>query len=505
MENPKIRTDYSAIEDISTDLLVAGMFENEALSGELKRLDSALNSEIASALKKKEFMAKQKELLLISTLGKIKPKKVLVIGLGEKREFDNEVLRRVSGVAAKKARELRVDSFATLLQNSAGIVTVGERTTAVAESSLLSLYLFDRFVTDKSRLKKKVKEIIMAGCSQKDKKIIEKAIADSVIRAEAVRYVRELVNLPAAIATPEYMVREAKRIASSDKRIKASVFARKDLERMGMNGVLAVGSGSSKEPYVAVLEYKGGSRSPGKVAVVGKGITFDSGGLDIKPPQFMTIMKDDMAGAAIVLGLIKALSSSDYKGEVIGLFAVCENMPGCSAYKPGDIITTFSKKTVEVLNTDAEGRIILADILAYAETLKPDMIIDAATLTGACMIALGYEAIGMWSTDDSMAGMMEKAGEITGERVWRMPLWKDHFEYVRSEVADVRNTGNVPYGREAGAITAAAFLKSFVKSSRWLHLDLTNAYHPLERDYIPIGASGTGLRLLLEFLAQLEK
>jgi leucyl aminopeptidase len=271
------------------------------------------------------------------------------------------------------------------------------------------------------------------------------------------------------------------------------------MKEIGMNALLGVASGSNEEAKFIILEYSGGKKKEAPVVLVGKGLTFDSGGISIKPAEKMDEMKTDMSGGAAVMGAIMAAADLELPLNIIALIPATENMPGGKAYKPGDILKSYSGKTIEVLNTDAEGRLILADALAYASKYKPAAIVDVATLTGACIIALGDDVIGMLGTDDKLKKEINKAAQVTGELVWELPLWENYHEQIKSDIADYKNTG----GRAAGTITAAAFLSKFVGNYPWVHLDIAGpAWTVKDKPYIPKGASGITVRLLVEFLSK---
>ncbi len=316
------------------------------------------------------------------------------------------------------------------------------------------------------------------------------------ILGEATCFVRDLCNHPANVMTPSRVVTEAKKIAREAK-VRLKVLDRKQQEKLGMGGLLGVSRGSIEPPQFIILEYLGGPRTQKPIVFVGKTVTFDSGGISLKPSENMEQMKADMTGGAEVLATIRAASRLKLPVNAIGLLPVTENMPGGRATKPGDILTMLSGKTVEVQNTDAEGRLILADGLAYASRFKPACVIDIATLTGAAAVALGQFAIGMLGNDDPLKADIKKAGNHAGERVWEMPLWDEYFEQLKSDVADMRNIG----GRGGGMITAAMFLSKFVGDHPWVHLDIASTdWGTTERPYIPKGPTGIGTRLLIQYL-----
>jgi leucyl aminopeptidase len=296
--------------------------------------------------------------------------------------------------------------------------------------------------------------------------------------------------------TPSIMAQKAREIARR-KNVSCQVLDKDKMKEMGMNALLAVASGSNEDPKFIILEYAGGKKSAAPVVLVGKGLTFDSGGISLKPADKMDEMKTDMSGGAAVMGVIMAAADLQLPLNITALIPSTENMPSGNASKPGDIIKSYSGKTIEILNTDAEGRLILADALAYASEFKPAVVIDVATLTGACIVALGEDVIGMLGTDDKLKKEIERAAQTTGELVWELPLWERYHELIKSDIADYKNSG----GRTAGTITAAAFLSKFVGDSPWVHLDIAGpAWISKDKTYIPKGASGVAVRLLVEFL-----
>jgi leucyl aminopeptidase len=296
--------------------------------------------------------------------------------------------------------------------------------------------------------------------------------------------------------TPKDLANEARESAKG-KNIRCTVLDAEKMKEVGMNALLAVARGSDEPPQLIILEYRGGKKSSPVIALVGKGITFDSGGISIKPSEKMDEMKTDMAGGAAVIATVRAAAELGLPLNLVGIVPATENLPGGRAYKPGDIISSLSGRTIEVVTTDAEGRLILADALAYAARFKPAAIIDLATLTGACVVALGEHVIGMMGTDDELKREIREAADLTGERVWELPLWEEYHEQIKGDAADFKNSG----GRAGGAITAAAFLSKFTGDTPWVHLDIAGpACVAKDKPYIPKGASGVGVRLLVQFL-----
>ncbi|MEK7870644.1 MAG: leucyl aminopeptidase, partial [Nitrospirota bacterium] len=344
---------------------------------------------------------------------------------------------------------------------------------------------------------KDVKGLSFLAAQTSEVKSIAEGIRRGVATAEAAVLVRDLCNHPSNVMTPSRIASEAKAIAKEES-LTLKILERKDIEKLGMGALLGVAQGSHEPPKFIILEYKGSKKKDERpVVLVGKTITFDTGGISLKPAENMEHMKADMTGGAEVLASIRAAARLKLPLHLISILPVAENMPGGRAMKPGDVVTTLSGKTVEVQNTDAEGRLILADALAYATRYKPAALIDIATLTGACVVALGQFAIGMFGTDTGVKESVRKAGLRAGERVWEMPLWDEYFEQLRSDVADMRNIG----GRGGGMITAALFLSKFVGDCPWVHLDIASTdWSERERAYVPKGPSGIGTRLLIQYL-----
>jgi leucyl aminopeptidase len=346
-----------------------------------------------------------------------------------------------------------------------------------------------------------MKEFAIIAETEKACNIVMSSAKEAEIISRAVCFTRDMVSAPGNEMTPTDMANEARKIAKR-KNIKLTVLDEAEMKKVGMNALLAVARGSEEPAKFIILEYKGGNKSDPPVVLVGKGLTFDSGGISIKPSEKMEEMKSDMAGGAAVMGAIMAAADLSLKVNAVGLIPATENLPGGRAYKPGDILKSLSGQTIEVLSTDAEGRLILADALTYAGRFKPAAIVDLATLTAACVIALGDQVTGMIGTDDKLKRKIKDAADATEEKVWELPLWEDYHELIKSDVADYKNHG----GRPGGAITAAAFLSKFVGNYPWVHLDIAGpAWLTKDKPYIPKGASGVGVRLMVQFLRHWQK
>lgn len=489
----KIEISKETFDKAKTELLVVGMFEKEMTDG-LKKVDKLINGALSSMISREQFTGEWKQAELINTLGNMPAGRILAIGLGKKNEFSLEKLRKASGTAAKAARDEGIKKFATTLHSADMKASVQEKVQAVAEASLLALYDFDKYKTDKSKEKKVDSMSILADTKQSQD--AEKGIGRGIIYADATNLARDIVNTPSNIMTPQAFADEAQKVAKEGN-LKISVFGKKEMQKMGMNTIIAVSEGSDKEPQFIVMEYGSGKEC---VAIVGKGITFDTGGIDVKPWDSMESMKSDKAGAAAVLGMMKAISRLKPKARVIGAMALTENMIGERAMKPGDIVKAYNGKTIEIMNTDAEGRLVLADAVSYVEkNYKPSAIIDLATLTGACIIAIGFHASGLICTDDKLAKKISDAGEKTYERVWQFPFWEEYHEVTKSDNADVRNIGKERYG--PGTISGAAFIKQFVEKTPWAHLDIAGpAWINSGREYVPANATGWGVRIMTQMI-----
>ncbi len=484
--------------------MVVGVFEGKKPEGLAKIIDKRLNGLVSKLFKDKDFEGKPNQTRLIYTQGKIPAERVLLIGLGKEKEFKIEKLRQASGNSSKAVRDLGLKKFSTALaqvkikkvsdpqlKHSGASYEISK---AVTEGAILSLYDFTSYRTEKREEIKRVDEIALLV--EKEDKEIKKGLDDGVKISEAVYIARDMINHPANTATPTYLSEQAKKIARKSG-IRCKILDRADMERLKMGALLAVARGSDEPPKFIIMEYNGGKKGEKPVLIVGKGLTFDSGGISIKPSEKMEEMKHDMAGGAAAICAIKAAADLKLPVNVVSLIPATENMPSGKADKPGDVVKAMSGKTIEVISTDAEGRMILADALTYGERYKPKAVIDLATLTGACIIALGYHATGLLGNDKDLIEAIKKAGEKSGERVWELPLWEEYEEQNKSDIADVKNVG----GRGGGTITAAAFLKKFADKYKWAHLDIAGTVWEYNgKPYIPKGAVGVGVRLLVEYL-----
>ncbi|HML94222.1 MAG TPA: leucyl aminopeptidase [Thermodesulfobacteriota bacterium] len=478
------------IKKVKADALVLGMLKGEGISGDLKEIDKVLGGELETLIESEKFDGEAgKAVLLGSTFGRIAVKRVLVVGLGGKRGLGAVTLRKAGIVSAKRLRKSSASiAFSPRFSNKPGYAR------ALSEGLYLGAYEFNKYKTN-GEGGSRLSDIILSSDGLTEKRLTaETALARAV--GESTNLVRDLVNEPPVYMTPAKLAETAQGIAEEGG-LKCEIFGPEEIDRRGMRGIQAVTSGSDREPRFIHLTYEPSKKPAKTVAIVGKGITFDSGGLCIKPADSMRTMKMDMAGAAAVLGVMKALPALKPRVRVHGLVASCENMTGPGAYKPDDVIKAYNGKTIEVINTDAEGRIVLSDALSYAVELKAAEIVDMATLTGACIVGLGLYTAGLMSNDAGLAGKILEASREAGEKIWELPLDDELRPEIKSDVADIKNAGS----RWGGAITAAMFLENFVGETPWAHIDLAGpAYAEREGEFYPKGGTGFGVRTILDYI-----
>jgi leucyl aminopeptidase len=457
--------------------------------------DAALPDAVADLLEPADFRGRNGQTLLLYPRGAVAPRRLLLVGLGKPEKLNSEIIRRAAATAVQKARELQVGdlTIGAVGSMSGDDMAVAQ---ALAEGLVLGAYRYWHYRTGLSDEQTfAVKSATIVARANEDQ--IRSGVVTGQIIADGVAYARDLVNSPSGALTPAEMAQQAVNLGQRhDVRVK--VWDKTQLEKEGFGGILAVGSGSANEPRFIVMQYGAAAEETPTVCLVGKGLTFDSGGLSLKPADAMETMKSDMGGAAAVLGTMQVVAELKLPLHVVGLISAAENMPSATAYRPGDVIKTLSGKTIEVLNTDAEGRIILADALFYAQRYNPVAIIELSTLTGAVIIALGAHASGMMGTDQELMDKLTKAGDASGERVWPLPLWDEYREMIKSEIADIKNIG----GRAAGSITAGAFLAAFVGEYPFVHFDIAGTawVDKPSKAYESHGGTGVGVRLLAEFL-----
>jgi len=477
-----------------TSLLCGFVLENSTTVLGLGKFDAKTSSIIEQSVK--DMGGKLGKLNIIPLSGKNSIQRILLAGLGKKENITKDTIRSISGKIAQKARELKLKEFSIIVPPSF-VENVISSVSQIVEGSKMGLYKFDNFKSEKSENSPDLTIIV----SKSNK--ITKAIKSAEIIANGAIFTKSLANLPPNECTPTILANFAKTISKNNK-LTCKVISEPELKKRGFGGISAVGQGSKNQPKLIVLEYNG-SKNEKPIVLVGKAVTFDTGGISLKPSDKMDEMKFDKCGGCTVLGIMKAISELKLSINVVGIVPSVENMPGGESYRPGDIIKLYSGKTAEILNTDAEGRLILADALSYGEkAYSPEAIIDFATLTGACIVALGTNVSGMVSNNEKLTKRIYDASSRTTEEVWELPLNQDYMDMIKSEIADMKNVG---IGKAAGTITAAAFLRNAIEDTPWVHLDIAGVAWTQtgtkEKSYNPKGATGFGVRLVLDYLQNL--
>ncbi len=491
------------VHSAKADVVVTFAFEDtELLSKLLKRVEKQFGLSV-SPLMRKAFTGKLQETLPLFTATSHKGC-LLLAGLGKRNDLTIEKIRRAAATAAKTAQSFKATTIA-LVEPDPDVMLGNESfqqgvALALAEGSFLALYRYDKYLPPQKRAETTVETIIVVTESGRRLARVREEVRQAGIICEATILARDLENAPGNEIYPESLARLAASIGHQHG-MRTTILDKRQIKKLKMGGLLAVAQGSARPPRFIIMEQNPASKN-GTVVLVGKGVTFDAGGISIKPSANMAEMKMDMSGAAAVIGTMLAAARLRIPLHLVGLIPATENLPGGSALKPGDIVQHLNGKTSEIDNTDAEGRLILADALSYASRYTPDLVIDLATLTGACVVALGHIATGMLGNDEAMMARLKESGERTYERVWQLPMYDEYEKLIKSDIADVRNTG----GRWAGAITAALFLKKFIGKYRWIHLDIAGTAITEEGfEYIPKGGSGVGVRLLTDFLHRWKK
>jgi leucyl aminopeptidase len=486
-----------APQGAKTGCLVLGVYQSAdggapALSRAAAAADKSARGRLSSILAHGDLRAKAGATLLLHGIAGLAAERVLLVGLGEQKNFAEGPFRDAVRGAAAALRELGArDAVAYFADLKVGRRPMAWNLRHAALGLREAFYRFDQLKTQKKLPAPALAAVTLATQAGPVAQQARDALREAAATADGVALARTLGNLPPNICTPSYLAEEAKKLARQFK-LGLEVLERRDMERLKMGALLAVTRGSHQAPKLIVLRYSGGAKGKAPLVLVGKGITFDTGGISLKPAGEMDEMKYDMSGAGSVLGALRALAGMQAPVNVIGVVPTCENMPGGQASRPGDVVTTMSGQTVEILNTDAEGRLILCDALTYVERFKPDAVVDIATLTGACVIALGHIATGMFANDERLAQALRTAGEDAWDRVWPMPLWEDYQEQLRSNFADMANIG----GRPAGSVTAACYLSRFAKKLRWAHLDIAGTAWKSGREK---GSTGRPVPLLVRF------
>ena len=474
--------------------IIVGVFEPRRLSAAAEQLDTVSDSYLSNIIRRGDIEGKPGQTLLLHNVPKTLCDRVLLIGCGKERDFNEASYRKALATAANTVNENgAMDAVNFLPELPVKGRDVYWKVRQAVETTESALYLFDELKTDKDKARRPLRKMVFSVPSRRDLSAAEQALKDGAAIATGVTVARRLGNLPGNICTPGFLAEQAIELGKSSDKLDVSVLEQSDMEALGMGSLLSVAKGSREAPKFIIMEYKGADKDKKPHVFIGKGITFDSGGISIKPSPAMDEMKFDMCGAASVIGLMHTVVELQLPLNIVGVVPSCENMPDGLANKPGDIVTSMSGQTIEVLNTDAEGRLILCDALTYSERFNPETVVDIATLTGACVIALGAHATGLLSNHRGLTNDLLHAGKSSGDRAWEMPLWDEYQEQLKSNFADIANIG----GREAGTITAACFLSRFTKKMHWAHLDIAGTAWKSGAEK---GATGRPVPLMTQFL-----
>lgn len=489
-----------AIEKQKVDCLVLGVAEGK-LGSLGRQLDKAFAAVLKKAAGSEKFTGKKGELLELTTPAGCRAGRVLLVGLGAAKGATGEAIRQAIGTVLQRLQKVNGHDLlivvSTFALPKAGPAELAE---LLAEGAILGDYRFDRYQTEDPDAKNGTPMRVGLLAPAAEHQAVESGVRVAEAVCSGVVLARDLVNEPGNVKSPEYLADRARQM-SAEVGIECTVLGLRELTEEKMGAMLGVAQGSCREPRLIVMQYRGAAAGQKPIALVGKGVVFDAGGISIKPSEGMEEMKMDMGGAAAVIGTMEAAARLQLPCNLVGVVPAVENMPSGTAIRPGDILTSHSGKTIEVVNTDAEGRLILADAISYVRRFDPEQVIDLATLTGACIIALGHHATAVLGSDDKLVGRLIRAGEESGERAWRLPLWEPYVEQIKSRVADVKNIG----GRPAGTITAAAFIQKFTDDLNWAHLDIAGtAWEEKGRPCYPFGGTGVGVRLLSRYLRNLQ-
>lgn len=476
--------------------IVAGVFEPRRLSSVAEKLDEISDGYISTLLRRGDIEGKAGQTLLLHHLPGVLGERVLLVGCGKERELND---RQYKQIIAKTINTLNDTGSMEAVCFLPELHVKGRDTywkvRQAVETAMETLYCFDQLKSKKGELRRPLRKLVLNVPTRRELTIGEKALSHGLAIGKGVSTAKDAANMPPNICTPKYLLEQAENFGTDYKTLNISHVNEAQMAELQMNSYLAVGRGSEKESIMTIMEHKGGPDDQAPIVLVGKGLTFDSGGISLKPGDGMDEMKYDMGGAATVLGLMHTVSELNLPINVIGILAGCENMPSSNAYRPGDVLTTMSGQTVEVLNTDAEGRLVLCDALTYVERFDPELVIDIATLTGACIVALGSHASGVMTTQNSLAHDLLHASELSSDRAWRLPLWDEYQDQLESPFADMTNLG----GRAAGTITAACFLSRFTKKYPWAHIDIAGTAW---KSGAKKGATGRPVPMLTQFLLQ---
>ena len=476
--------------------IVIGVFEARKLSAPGKALDKASDGFITNLLRRGDMEGRCGQTLLVHNVPNTLCERVLLVGCGKQTEFNPGVYCKIIAIATRTLNETgTVDAVSYLTELPIKGRDIYWKVRDSVQTTEDTLYVFDQLKSSKDKIRRPLKKMVLNVPSRRDLGDGERAVAEGQAIAAGMRLAKDLGNLPGNVCTPTYLANQAKTLKKHARKLHVDILEESDMEKLGMGSLLSVARGSRQPAKLIVMDYRGGRKGDKPVVLVGKGVTFDSGGISLKPGAAMDEMKFDMCGAASVFGTLTAITRLDLPLNVVGIVPATENLPDGQATKPGDIVTSMSGQTIEILNTDAEGRLILCDALTYAEKFNPAAVVDIATLTGACVIALGKHAAGLLSNHSPLANELSNCGKHSGDRCWEMPLWDDYQPQLDSNFADMANIG----GREAGTITAACFLSRFARKYHWAHLDIAGVAWNQGKEK---GATGRPVPLLTQFLLE---
>ena len=477
-----------------TACVVVGVFEPRRLSAAAERLDEVSEGFISNLIRRGDMEGKIGQTLLLHNAPNTLCDRILLVGCGRERDLHDAQYRKILATTAKTLNDIgAMEAVCYLTEIHVKGHDSHWNIRQAVESMEDALYSFDNFKSKKDTTRRPLRKIVLTVGSRRELPDSEQAVAEGYAIAQGVKLAKDLGNMPGNVCTPSYLAAQAQTLEREHPNLMSEILSLEELEQLEMGAFLSVAKGSRQPPKLIVMNYHGGNRDDRPVVLVGKGITFDAGGISLKPGAGMDEMKYDMCGAASVFGTMKAAAALEIPANIIGVVPACENLPDGAANKPGDIVTSMSGQTIEILNTDAEGRLILCDALTYAERFNPEVVIDIATLTGACIVALGRHPSAVLGNHHPLVHELENAGKASGDRVWELPLWEEYQDQLKSPFADMANIG----GRDAGTITAACFLSRFAKKFHWAHLDIAGtAWKSGEQK----GATGRPVPLLTQYL-----
>lgn len=499
-----IRVTTQTVQEIPCDALIVGAARDSGrvtLSSTAESVDRLLDGLLQERCQDGEFKGGLGELLTLHPRGKLTARRVILVGLGAQQKVDAQSLRRASAIAARHLQNTGAHQIALALQWDTTRIDEAHAAQAQIEGALLGIYTFRIYQHTENNGSQSITQLLLQADGAK-KSVYEEALHKGQALAEATNFARDLINEPASVLTPTELAKRASKMAQQFG-LECEIFDRAKIQELGMGGIIGVSQGSAEPPHFILLRYRGAAQASDKgIALVGKGITFDTGGISLKPPDGMDDMKGDMGGAAAVIGAMQAIAALKPSINVTGLVPTCENMVSGTAYRPGDILRIMNGKTIEIVNTDAEGRLVLADALSYAAKEQLSPIIDLATLTGGIVVALGRTMTGLFCNDETLTDEIIAAGRIAGEKFWPMPLDEEYGEQIKSDIADIKQTG----GRPASSVTAAKILEHFIGDAKWAHLDIAGtSYVDSKKTYQEKGATGIGVRTLAELVLTLAK